>query len=85
MLINEGFYVVAWCPFCDQGWVVIAKDKNTKELFLFCIECELEWDNPEDIKREDCGTSDKYGQVEYPTFEEIFSKSWDKFILEDYP
>lgn len=25
---------VAWCPICDQGWVEIYKDKNTKNLFV---------------------------------------------------
>ena len=85
MIIYEEQYVVAWCPFCDQGWVVIAKEKNSKELFVYCLECLLEWKNPVDIKIGDTQSILFYGDREPPKYEEIVAKGWDKFILEDYP
>jgi transcription elongation factor Elf1 len=32
-----------WCPRCNQGWVVSARLKKTKELLMVCQECEATW------------------------------------------
>ena len=39
-------YKIAWCPLCEQGWVVIVKDKQTSQLYAYCTECETEWNDP---------------------------------------
>ena len=39
-------YKIAWCPLCEQGWVVIVKDKHTSQLYAYCTECETEWNDP---------------------------------------
>ncbi|AKB32387.1 hypothetical protein MSSIH_1697 [Methanosarcina siciliae HI350] len=75
-------YKVAWCPICNQGWVEIAKDTSSKELFLFCEECESEWDDPLNIKK-DTSTRDKYGLVEVPSLAEIQDKKWYEYIIKD--
>ncbi|MBB6401909.1 hypothetical protein HNP92_001214 [Methanococcus maripaludis] len=75
-------YKVAWCPFCDQGWVVIAKELNTGELYLFCEECELEWDDPKNITKNN-GTRDKYGRITLPSIEDIREKGWEDYIIKD--
>lgn len=74
---------VAWCPICDQGWVEIAKDKTTKELFVYCTECETEWDSPEYVEVKNKGSFGKYGEIESPTYEEILNKGWKIFILKE--
>jgi formate dehydrogenase maturation protein FdhE len=71
---------VAWCPVCNQGWIEVVKDINTKQLFLCCKECETEWDNPDKLKNPRMGTHDKYGKIETPSYEEVLSKGW-KIIL----
>ncbi|UPM54803.1 hypothetical protein [Gottfriedia acidiceleris] len=40
---------VAWCPICDQGWVEIVKDVVTNDLFVYCNECESEWNQPSEV------------------------------------
>lgn len=75
-------YKVAWCPICDQGWVSIAKEKSSKKLFLFCDECDSEWDDASNILK-DASTRDKYGLIEIPLWEEITEKGWDKYIIKD--
>ena len=48
-------YKIAWCPLCEQGWVVIVKDKQTSQLYAYCTECETEWnDLAKGIKEESC-------------------------------
>ena len=33
-------YKIAWCPLCEQGWVVIVKDKQTSQLYAYCTEIQ---------------------------------------------
>ncbi|WP_094229255.1 hypothetical protein [Methanolobus psychrotolerans] len=81
-MINLYQYKVTWCPVCNQGWVEIAKDVNSKRLFLLCEECESEWDEPNNIKNS-TSTRDKYGLIEVPLLEEIRKKKWDQYIVKD--
>lgn len=76
-------YRVAWCAVCNQGWVEIAKDKNSKELFCYCNECESEWANPQDLKNPAASTQGLYGTIEEPSETDIDLKGWRNFILED--
>lgn len=65
-------YKIAWCPLCEQGWVVIVKDKHTSQLYAYCTECETEWNDPaKGIKEESCLPFGAFGQFVPPTFEEI--------------
>ena len=84
-------YKIAWCPLCEQGWVVIVKDKQTSQLYAYCTECETEWNDPaKGIKEESCLPFGAFGQFVPPTFEEISKsagteKVWnkDKKLYED--
>ena len=73
-------YNVKWCPICNQGWVQIVKEIETEVLFLLCEECESEWNNPQEIEKENC-TRDTYGFITTPTYSEIMEKGWQKFII----
>ena len=74
-------YKIAWCPLCEQGWVVIVKDKHTSQLYAYCTECETEWNDPaKGIKEESCLPFGAFGQFVPPTFEEISKSDWYKYI-----
>ena len=76
-------YKIAWCPLCEQGWVVIVKDKHTSQLYAYCTECETEWNDPaKGIKEESCLPFGAFGQFVPPTFEEISKSDWYKYIKE---
>jgi hypothetical protein len=71
---------VAWCPICNQGWVEIYKDKNTKDLIVCCDECESMWEHPNDIRNVDLAIGTEI-EIIHPTEDEIVKEGWDKFIL----
>ncbi|TWT09297.1 hypothetical protein [Planomicrobium sp. CPCC 101079] len=74
---------VSWCPICDQGWIEIIKHKNTKELFVWCSECESCWEHPlsssQKMKAGSIFATD--GQIEEPTDPEIQLMKWSNYIL----
>lgn len=74
-------YKVKWCPVCEQGWIEIVKDKITGKLFLCCSDCETEWRDPLEIKK-DNGTWGSFGMIEEPSDEEILKEGWQKYIIE---
>ncbi|MCT8978799.1 hypothetical protein N4T77_19650 [Clostridium sp. CX1] len=75
-----GKYRIRWCPICTQGWIEIVKAIDTNELYVCCLECETEWESPKDALDLKVGTHDLYGMVTVPTFEEVCSKGWEKYI-----
>lgn len=72
---------VAWCPICNQGWVEIVKEIDTGIFFCCCNECESEWDDPENIKKETVNWPEKYGKICDTTAEEIEQLGLDKYII----
>jgi hypothetical protein len=74
---------VGWCLICNQGWVEINKDKNSKELFVCCEECEAMWEHPNDIREVDIAKLTFESEIELvqPTNDDILNKGWDKYIL----
>ena len=75
-------YTVAWCPYCDQGNIVILKDSSNGELFLFCEECETEWDDPWAIELGLPIHLEPNGKALIPSMEEMKKKDWAKWITE---
>jgi len=76
-------YKVGWCPFCEQGWIIIVKDINTSELNLCCTECETHWENPYELYEEHCLKTNKYGKYEIPAEDEIINSGWSEFLKGD--
>ncbi len=76
-------YKISWCPTCNQGWVTIVKEIETQKLFLYCWECETEWNKPQDVKDINIGTHDQYGRIEEPSYEDIQKKNWEGFIIQE--
>ena len=49
MVDNRGFNhydcKVKWYPVYHQGWGEIVKDSIKNQMYLYCCECETEWQN----------------------------------------
>ena len=80
--MQDNNFNIAWCPFCDQGWVKIVKDPSNDKLMLLCQECETTWEKPEDIY---FGNPIRYefgAYVVTPSIAEIQIKGWDNDLIE---
>jgi len=76
-------FKVAWCPYCDQGWVEIVKSVISGKLCLVCSECDTVWSKPEDVRLDHPAIDQEIGRVEVPTLEVIQAAGWDKNIMKD--
>ena len=75
---------VAWCKFCNQGWLEIKKEIATKKFSIICCECDTEYDTPEDML---CGRNPhlyKGGRCKNPNIKEIIAIGWDSYIIKDW-
>lgn len=78
---NNNNHHIAWCPFCNQGWVDIIKDSLTNKLFLLCNECDTLWADPIDLKSDNPLVSKIEIKIEEPSLEEIKESGWNKFLI----
>ena len=69
-------YNIGQCRICKQGLLEVVKDKTTGLIYICCDECEAEWNNPQDALSPQNGTRNKYGQIEYPSEDEIKKMKW---------
>jgi hypothetical protein len=46
---QKPYIVGELCPFCEQGQQVIFKKASTGKVFIYCDECEAEWEDIEKI------------------------------------
>ncbi|WP_138756392.1 hypothetical protein [Paenibacillus sinopodophylli] len=76
-------YPVSNCNVCSQGWILIVEEQKTSTCFLYCNECETEWDNPIEFFAGKEGTKNKYGVVREATDWHIKDIGWDKYINND--
>ena len=77
----ENNFHIAWCPFCNQGWVDIVKDPPNDELFLLCNECDTIWDKPIDIKLCNPNLDKSVNKAETPSTTEVKEVGWDKWLI----
>ncbi|THF72495.1 hypothetical protein [Cohnella fermenti] len=68
------------CWVCSQGWAVIVKEISSQKYFVYCNECEAEWDTPEEFLSRREGSRFKYGVVSEPNDKEVLGIGWDKYI-----
>jgi hypothetical protein len=80
--MNNDFNV-AWCPFCNQGWVQIVKDSSNGKLALLCQECDTVWANPEDLQLNEPFRYLFQGMAIKPSFDEILNVEWDRYIINE--
>ncbi len=80
--MNNNNFHVAWCPFCNQGWVEIVKDAGNGKMLLLCAECDTTWDNPNDLKFDKPIEDYKLiGNLEIPSINEVQEIGWDKRLI----
>lgn len=72
--------IVKWCPYCDQGWILIVKGMKDKHLYCRCNETFLLWKSPEDIELGNFVVSEEitHQNFECASKEEIIMMGWDK-------
>ncbi len=73
--------VVGFCPVCGQGRQLVAQENPTKRLFIYCEECEAEWDSPSDAKQVQLATRDKYGACTLVGVEEVREHPWFSSVI----
>jgi formate dehydrogenase maturation protein FdhE len=52
--------VVGYCPICGQGRQFVARDASTGTMFVYCEECESEWDSPAHARSVEHASQGKY-------------------------
>ena len=78
-------FKVAWCPYCDQGWVEIVQDSVTNRLLLLCSECDTIWEKPEDITQYRPAPNHLItNPVKKPALVDIQVVGWDQKIIREY-
>lgn len=78
--MNENLHV-AWCPYCNQGWVDIEKDSGNGTLLLVCEECDTTWEKPTDIELDNPIHYEFTGNLKTPSINEIKEIGWDKLLI----
>lgn len=68
------------CPRCNEDYLLITLNEDTKDLYLSCSECEASWKRPEDVNdpskmfvNPDINASD-------PTLEDVRKHGWERYI-----
>jgi predicted AAA+ superfamily ATPase len=77
----DNSFHIAWCPFCNQGWVDIVQDAISNELFVLCDECDTKWNNPIDVQQNKPVLYDAEDKVKIPVLDEIQKSGWDKWLI----
>jgi hypothetical protein len=78
---NWEIAVVGHCPICSQGNQWVACEKATNNLFVYCHECEAEWDSPADARESSLSSRDKYGPCRPVRVEDLREHPWFTFVL----
>lgn len=73
-------YKIGICKICNQGFLEVVRDVQSNKIFICCDECEAEWDDPYDALKGKNGTRGKYGQIYYPSKDDILKLNWGKEI-----
>lgn len=74
-------FVVAWCPYCNQGYAQIRKDTINGQLLVLCTECDTVWLNPADIEIDNPVKDHLFeGLALRPSEYEVDAIGWTKFL-----
>jgi hypothetical protein len=73
---------VGSCRLCSQGRLLVAKDLSSGVRFVFCEECESEWEHPGQIRRSDRATTDVDGECLLIRRAEVLSGDWGQYVTE---
>ena len=77
----KNIFYIGYCPICRQGLLEIVKEKTTDKLFIYCDECEAEWETPANAVNNVNGSRNKYGEIVEATETEIATKKWQDYVI----
>lgn len=71
--------IAKWCPYCDQGWILIVKGMTDGLLYCRCNETFLLWKSPQDLEAENFVSSEEITDQDFEcaSREEITAIGWD--------
>lgn len=72
--------MIGICPVCNQGRLLIARERKTGILYIGCEDCESEWREPKDSSRPELAERDQFGESEFLTLEEAAAHPWYDFV-----
>jgi uncharacterized protein (DUF983 family) len=72
--------MVGICPVCNQGRLLIARDKQTGKDYVACEDCEAEWETPSASKDITNVTRNHFGKSVFLSLEEASTHPWKEFI-----
>lgn len=68
------------CYVCSQGWAVIMREISTGTHFVYCNECETEWNDPVDFNKRHNEKRFVYGNAYEPDDEELAAIGWERYV-----
>jgi predicted DCC family thiol-disulfide oxidoreductase YuxK len=72
--------MIGICPVCNQGRLLIARDKQTGIDYIACEDCEAEWESPSASKDLNKVTRHRFGESAFLSLEEALIHPWKEFI-----
>jgi hypothetical protein len=68
---------IAQCRICGQGRLMVARENATGVLFVFCEECESEWESPADTLLIEKAFRDRFGPATILEREDLVGHEWE--------
>lgn len=75
------FAVVGHCSVCGQGRQFVARENSTGALFVYCEECEAEWNSPADASQTQMATHGMYTTCTLVRVNELLDHDWFQYIV----
>ena len=72
--------MIGLCPVCNQGRLLIAREKQTGTHFIACEDCEAEWESPNASHDLNRLTRGRFGESEFISLEVALNHPWKEFI-----
>lgn len=72
--------MIGVCPVCNQGRLLIARDKRTGADYVACEDCEAEWEDPTASQNVNQATRGRFGESVFLSIEEVSCHPWKEFI-----
>jgi uncharacterized protein (DUF983 family) len=72
--------MIGICPVCQQGRLLIAREKRTDVVFIACEDCESEWKEPRDSEDPEKASHGVFGEAAFLSLEEAMQHQWKEFI-----
>lgn len=73
--------VVGFCPVCGQGRQFVARDTLTRGLFVYCEECESEWESPVNACRVDLAKHGKHESSSLVDIDALNGHEWLALVI----